>query len=93
MIEILVNLGQFVGGILLTMGYVPQIIKTFKTRSVEDFSLPYYILVATGITLMEIYAAYNVFVHGNGHMFLVTNTLALMCSGSMALMTIMYKKK
>lgn len=91
--DYIVNLAQLVGGFILTAGYLPQIIKTFKTKSVDDISLQYYGLVCLGVSLMEFYALYQVFVNHVAGMFLATNTMALACCSTMFFLVFKYRKK
>lgn len=92
-ITYITNIMQIVGGILLSLGYIPQIRKTWKTKSVDDFNPVYYRLVFTGVAFMEIYAI-NLAVQANaGYMFLITNTVATILSGTMFVLTEKYKKK
>ena len=72
------NALQFIGGIILTFGYIPQIIKVCKTRSTKDFHLGYFYAIWTGIAFMEAFAIYNG-LRGIAVMFLITNTIALSC--------------
>lgn len=44
-----------VAGILTTSGFVPQIIKTYKTKKVRDISLLMFILLLSGLLLWLIY--------------------------------------
>lgn len=83
---------QFVGGLILTFGYVPQIIKIFKTKSVKDFSLNYALMLSLGIFLMELYAIYNA-VKGVATMFLITNTIAWLCELIMLTLILVYRKR
>lgn len=89
---IIFNLLQLIGGIILSIGYIPQIYKTIKTKSVEDLSSAYYINVCLGILLMELYAIYNA-VMGVAYMFLITNSISLILSGTMLVLTLCYRKK
>lgn len=91
--DYLVNLAQLIGGIILTAGYIPQIMKTFRTKSVGDISLQYYGFVFLGVSLMEIYAVYQAFVNHAAGMFLATNSMALMCCGTMLTLVAKYRKK
>ncbi|HEF5065790.1 PQ-loop repeat-containing protein [Bacillus paramobilis] len=77
----LFNLLQFIGGIILSIGYIPQIIKIVKTKSVRDFSRIYVGGIFVGIIFMEAYAAYMYFVLGTAGAFMLTNTIALTLSG------------
>lgn len=89
---ILFNTLQLIGGIILSIGYIPQIIKTIKTKSAEDFSALYFSSLVLGIFLMELYAIYNA-IHGVAYMFLVTNSISLLLTDIMLVLTICYKKK
>lgn len=87
------NLLQLIGGIILSLGYIPQIVKTLKTKSVGDFNPTYYRLVFLGIVLMEAYAINLIVVAHAGWMFFITNTVSVMLSGTMCLLTEIYKPK
>lgn len=91
-LSVFFNLLQLIGGIILSVGYIPQIAKTIKTKSVEDLSPMYYFNVFLGVGLMEAYAIYSA-LHGVAYMFLVTNTIAWVLGGTMLLLTLKYRKK
>ncbi|MCA6079169.1 SemiSWEET transporter [Fulvivirga sedimenti] len=42
-------------GFLTTVAFVPQVIKTWKTRSTKDISLNMFLLFCTGVSLWLIY--------------------------------------
>jgi MtN3 and saliva related transmembrane protein len=73
---------QFIGGIILSIGYFPQIIKIIKTKSVRDFSRVYVGGIFIGIIFMEIYALYMYFVMDTAGAFLITNSVSLLLSGT-----------
>jgi MtN3 and saliva related transmembrane protein len=75
------NLLQFIGGIILSIGYIPQIAKILKTKSVRDFSRIYIGGIFIGIIFMEVYAVYMYFVMHTAGAFFITNTIALILSG------------
>ncbi|MGE6629636.1 PQ-loop domain-containing transporter [Bacillus sp. NPDC077027] len=75
------NLLQLIGGFILAVGYIPQIIKIIKTKSVKDFSMLYLGGIFTGIVFMEIYAVYMFFVVGTAGAFFLTNTVSTILSG------------
>jgi MtN3 and saliva related transmembrane protein len=81
---------QLIGGLILSLGYIPQITQTIKTKSVKDLNIKTYLLIFAGILFMETYAI-NLTAHGQGHMFLVTNSLALTLSGTMCILIITFK--
>jgi len=44
-----------VAGLLTTVAFVPQVIKTWRTRSANDFSLPMLVLFVAGVALWLAY--------------------------------------
>jgi MtN3 and saliva related transmembrane protein len=47
-----------VAGVLTTLAYLPQVIKTWKTRSASDLSWSMLIVLCTGIILWLVYGFY-----------------------------------
>ena len=47
-----------IGGILLNMGCIPQVMKLFKTQRAKDLSLSSYLVYFCGIALLTIYSIY-----------------------------------
>jgi MtN3 and saliva related transmembrane protein len=84
------NTLQLIGGLILAVGYIPQIIKMFKTKSVRDFSRIYLGGVFTGIVFMEAYAIYMFFVQGTAGAFLATNTISFVLSGTEFALVLIY---
>ena len=44
-----------VAGVLTTLAFLPQVVKTWKTRSARDFSLPTVMLLVAGSGLWGVY--------------------------------------
>jgi MtN3 and saliva related transmembrane protein len=51
----MVNLLGFAAGALTTFSFVPQVMKTWRTRRADDLSLGMLLLFLVGVTLWEIY--------------------------------------
>ncbi|MDQ0194198.1 PQ-loop domain-containing transporter [Paenibacillus wynnii] len=83
---------QLIGGFILASGWVPQILKIVKTKSVTDLSAKSFWLVFIGIAFMEIYAV-NLVVQGVGIAFLITNTLSLLLIGLILTFIYLFKNK
>nr|WP_254777219.1 PQ-loop domain-containing transporter [Paenibacillus sp. yr247] len=66
---------QLIGGVILSVGWIPQIIQILNTKSVSDLNLKSYLLILLGISLMETYAI-SLAVTGVGLAFLITNTMS-----------------
>jgi MtN3 and saliva related transmembrane protein len=85
------DLLQLIGGIVLSVGFIPQIIQILKTKSVRDLNSKTFVMSFIGISFMEIYAI-NLVINGSGLMFLITNTMSLIISSISAGLIIKYKK-
>ncbi|WP_019909584.1 PQ-loop domain-containing transporter [Paenibacillus sp. HW567] len=83
---------QLVGGLILSLGWIPQIVQIVRTKSVADLSLKSYLLMLLGIALMESYAV-NLTLTGVGLAFLITNTLSLAVVSTVILLIIRYRKQ
>ncbi len=70
------DLLQLIGGIILAIGYIPQIRQIIRTKSCKDLNLKTYLSLVLGMSLMEIYAI-NLAASGAGVMFLITNSISL----------------
>jgi MtN3 and saliva related transmembrane protein len=64
---------QLVGGMILSIGSIPQIEQIVRTKSVKDINLTSIITLIIGMLLMQIYA-----VHAELTMFIITNTISLL---------------
>ena len=62
-----------VGGVLLNIGCIPQIIKLFKTKKAKDLSLSSYLIYFCGIALLTIYS-----VHIKDLLLIVLNIVGLL---------------
>lgn len=87
------SLLQLIGGIILAVGYFPQIRKILRTKSVNDFHLKTYLSLSFGIGLMEIYSVALVIIDNAGLAFLITNTLSFVLVNTMAILIIKYRTK
>jgi MtN3 and saliva related transmembrane protein len=83
---------QFIGGIVLTFGMIPQIIQIIKTKSVNDLNFKTYATVLFGVILMEVYAV-SLLISGVGTPFFVTNTLSLIIQLIVVLLILKYRRK
>ncbi|MHA6530650.1 PQ-loop domain-containing transporter [Paenibacillus sp. BAC0078] len=81
---------QLIGGVILSLGWIPQIVRIVRTKSVADLSLRAYLLMLLGIVLMEAYAV-NLTLMGAGLAFLITNTLSLAVVSAVILLIIRYR--
>lgn len=68
---------QVMGGLIIVMGYLPQIFQLLRTRSAEDLNMKSYLLVTMGVACVEVYAINMVVVIKAGRLFLLSNTISL----------------
>ena len=81
---------QLIGGIILALGYIPQICQLLRTKSCGDLNLKTYLYLCLGIGMMEIYAI-DLYKNGNGHMFLVTNSISFALVALISFLIIKYR--
>ena len=89
----LFGLFQLVGGIIMAVGYIPQIAQILRTKSSEGLNLKSFGMIFIGILLYEIYAISLVVLESSGHMYLITNSVSTLLSGTMCLLIVFYRKR
>ena len=62
-----------IGGVLLNIGCIPQVIKLFKTQRAKDLSLSSHLVYFCGIALLTIYI-----IHMQDALFTVLNIIGLL---------------
>ena len=82
------DLLQLIGGMILSVGAIPQIEQIIRTKSVKDINLTSIITLIVGMVLMQIYA-----VHYGLTMFIITNTISLLLSIVKLALKIYYTKR
>lgn len=87
------GLFQLIGGIIMSVGYIPQIAQILRTKSSEGLNLKSFGMIFAGILLYEIYAIALVVLESSGHMYLITNSVSTLLSGLMCLLIIFFRKK
>ena len=85
------NLLQLLGGIILSFGQSPQIAQILRTKSARDLNLKTYVMMLTGILMMEVYGV-NLVLHGTGGAFLITNSISMMAAVVMVVLVLKYRK-
>lgn len=87
------GLFQLIGGIIMSVGYIPQIAQILRRKSSEGLNLKSFGMIFAGILLYEIYAIALVVLESSGHMYLITNSVSMVLSGLMCLLIVCYRKK
>jgi len=83
---------QLMGGVILAIGWIPQIVQIMKTKSVKDLSLKSYLFMLLGIGFMEIYAI-DLVINGSGIAFLMTNSLSLLVLLFVIILVLRYRDR
>ena len=78
--------------ILITIAYLPQIVKTYKTKSVKDLSLGFWVLITMFLVCMVTNAAY-LLVTANGLGYFITETVNLTFALVIVCQILYYSKK
>jgi len=74
--ELFTNFVGFLAGFLTTLAFLPQVLKTWKSRSTKDLSLSMWLVLSAGISLWLVYGFLKMDVP-----LLVANGLTLFLAG------------
>jgi MtN3 and saliva related transmembrane protein len=72
------------GSLIICASIIPQVIKTYRTKSARDLSITYLSALMTGIVLLMIYSIYI-----GDMVFIFGNTLSML---SVSLLMILWKR-
>jgi len=89
----LFGLFQLIGGIIMSVGYIPQIAQILRTKSSEGLNIKSFGMIFAGILLYEVYAISLVVLESSGIMYLITNSVSTFLSGLMCLLIKIYENK
>lgn len=89
----LFGLFQLIGGVIMSLGYIPQIAQILRTKSAEGLNIKSFGMIFAGIVLYEIYAVSLVVADKSGHMYLLTNSISMLLSGTMCLLIKIFGKR
>ncbi|QLA16426.1 SemiSWEET family sugar transporter [Desulfolutivibrio sulfoxidireducens] len=80
------DLTGYAAGVLTTVAFLPQVIKTYATRSARDISLTMYLIFTAGIVLWLIHGL----TVGSGPI-VAANSVGLVLSGAMVVMKLVFR--
>ncbi|MEM6522365.1 MAG: SemiSWEET transporter [Bacteroidota bacterium] len=83
-----IQLIGLLAGILTSISFLPQVIKTWKTKSADDLSLNMFLLFTTGITLWLIYGLII-----NDLPIILANVFTLCSSGTILYFKLRYRSQ
>jgi len=78
----------YVAGFCTTLAFLPQVIRTYKTKSAKDISLGMYLVFCFGVVMWLFYGFY---IHSMAIIW--TNTATIVLAGSMLLMKIIFDRR
>lgn len=90
--EFLLNYLPTLATIFLVAAYIPQVIKTFKTKDVTGVSLPFWVLINIALTCLLI-NAFVIFIKFGTYGYLVAELFNEGLALVMLIMVIKYRKK
>lgn len=90
--QFLLNLLPTIAGVLLGVTYIPQIVKTVKTKDVEGMSLAFWIILVIALLMLAVNAL-AVFVQTGVWGYLVTETFNSGLAIVMLILVIKYRKR
>jgi MtN3 and saliva related transmembrane protein len=76
----------YIAGILTTIAFVPQVIKTYQSRSTQNISLSMYVIYCTSVVLWLIYGILI-----NSFPLIITEMITLILSGAILIMKCLWK--
>lgn len=76
----------YVAGILTTAAFIPQVLKTWRTRSTEDISLGMFTVFALGVSLWLVYGIFL-----DSLPIVITNAITLVLAGAMIFFKLRFK--
>lgn len=76
----------------LVSAYLPQVIKTYRTKSVDGISLMFWALITIALGLLTVNAAYVFYLYGT-YGYLLMETFNFGLAFVMLVMTLKYRKK
>lgn len=79
------DLFGYAAGILTTVAFLPQVLKTYASRSTRDISLPMYVIFTIGILLWLVHGL----LAGSGPV-VAANSVGLVLSLSMVVMKVVF---
>lgn len=81
-----IELLGYLGGGLVTISLLPQVIKSFKTKSTKDISVVYTLILMTGLAFWVIYATLNSIIP-----LLIFASIELLITTSLFILKLIYK--
>ncbi len=76
------------GSLILCASAIPQIVKTYRTKSSGDLSFMYLATLMLGLVMLMVYSLYV-----EDFVFIFGNTLALLSTGVMIIFWFKYRKQ
>ena len=78
----------YIAGFCTTIAFLPQVIRTYKTRSAKDISLGMYLVFCFGVIMWLLYG-----VSINAMAIVWANSATIILSGAMLLMKIVFDRR
>lgn len=76
----------FIAGTCTTVAFVPQVVKTWRTRSTDDISLAMFAIFGLGVLLWLVYGLYI-----DSLPIVIANTITLVLAGTIVVLKLRFK--
>lgn len=84
------NALPLIATVLLAYSYIPQLVKTYRTKSVDDVSPAFWWSISAALALMTVNAAYVFYLTG-GYGYLITEIINLSLAVAMLTLVLRYR--
>lgn len=82
----IVEIFGMLGGGLTTISFIPQVVKTWKTRSTRDLSMGMFLLFTLGLVFWLVYGIYM-----NALPIILANVITLILALSILVMKVLFR--
>ena len=87
-IQIVFEFLGMTGSLIICGSIIPQLMKTYRTKSARDLSITYLMTLMTGIILLTVYSIYI-----RDLVFIFGNTLSMLSVGILMLLWRLYERR
>ena len=78
----------YIAGVCTTLAFLPQVIRTYKTKSAKDISLGMYLVFCFGVVM---WLLYGFFIHSMAMIW--ANLVTIILAGAMLVMKIIFDRR
>lgn len=88
---LIMNIAQLMGGVVLVISYIPMIRLLYQTKSSENHSLSFWVILNIGMILFELNAVYLA-ITLKQYTYVISQTLNLVCGIIVLIQLLIYRR-